>query len=76
MFDRLFKILVAEVPEELSVCEFECPKANCTGRDWAACTLRNQATPHGNRAIQYTVRPAPTEVPASVAVTNKALSSI
>ena len=76
MFDRLFKILVAEVPEELSVCEFECPKATCTWKDWTACTLREQTTPHDNYVIQHTARPAPTEVPAFATLTNKSLSSI
>ena len=39
MLDRLFSILVQEVPEELSVCEFDCPMTKCTVKDWKECSL-------------------------------------
>ncbi|HUT40665.1 MAG TPA: hypothetical protein VM011_04925 [Gammaproteobacteria bacterium] len=39
MLDRLFSILVQEVPEELSFCEFDCAVTKCTVRDWKECSL-------------------------------------
>lgn len=46
MKGRLLKNLIQEVPEELSVCEFECRKSACTARDCAECTMYQQAS-HG-----------------------------
>jgi len=40
MFRRLREMLVQQVPEALSVCEFDCPVTRCTTRTWATCTLR------------------------------------
>jgi len=50
MLHRLRKLLVQEVPENLSVCEFECPVTRCTTSRWAVCTLRAQAASDGYAA--------------------------
>lgn len=42
MFHRLLSMLIQEVPEEISVCEFECPMATCTASNWATCSIRNR----------------------------------
>ena len=42
MFDRLFSRLIQEVPDEISVCEFECPMATCIASNRATCPLRNR----------------------------------
>ena len=31
---------VTEVPEELAICEFECPKNQCSWDEWAQCVRR------------------------------------
>jgi hypothetical protein len=41
MVGRLLKNLVHEVPDELSVCEFDCPYTECTVKDWVECDLRH-----------------------------------
>jgi hypothetical protein len=43
MIAWLLKNLVQEVPEQLSVCEFDCPNNECTISDWVGCELRQQA---------------------------------
>ena len=43
MKDRLLKNLIQDVPEELSVCEFECRKSICTTSDCADCERYQQA---------------------------------
>lgn len=46
MFGSIFYWLkhpVAEVPEELSYCEFECGETECGAHDWCRCTLRQNA---------------------------------
>jgi hypothetical protein len=43
MFDGLqqwLHRLVVAVPEELSVCEFDCHEPNCRMGDWACCRHR------------------------------------
>ena len=47
MIGRLLQKLVDEVPEELSICEFDCPVTKCTARDWSECELRHQAALYG-----------------------------
>jgi len=42
MLRRLRKLLVQEVPEELAVCMFECPRSQCTTQYWATCELRRK----------------------------------
>ena len=64
MIRRLLQNLIQEVPEELSVCEFDCPKTRCTLKDWAECELRNQATLSGNSVTQYKSHKDYTEAPA------------
>lgn len=43
MLAWLMKNLAQEVPEALSVCEFDCPNHECTITDWACCDRRQQA---------------------------------
>ena len=31
---------VTEVPEDLAICEFECPASQCSWDDWAQCVHR------------------------------------
>ena len=31
---------VTEVPEDLAICEFECPESQCSWDDWAQCVRR------------------------------------
>jgi len=64
MIDRLLQMLIQEVPEELSVCEYDCPKTNCTGRNWAECKLRHQSTLRGSSVTQYNTQMVQTEAPA------------
>jgi hypothetical protein len=43
MFPRFMfflKKIVAEVPEDVAVCEFECNKTECVERDWRHCERR------------------------------------
>ena len=63
MIDWLLQKLIQEVPEELSVCEFDCPKTTCTGRDWAECELRHQSTLRGCGDTKYYINIVKTEVP-------------
>jgi hypothetical protein len=43
MIGRLLQSLVQEVPEELSVCEFDCPHTRCIAISRAECELLNEA---------------------------------
>lgn len=46
MFGKLFhwlKIPVAEVPDDIAVCEFECSKTECRRGDWHRCERRLRA---------------------------------
>ena len=57
MFDKLLqwlKIPVAEVSEEMAVCEFDCDKTECLLGDWRQCERRLKAhTPQqGQRGKQ------------------------
>ena len=36
---------VAEVPDDLAICEFDCRKSQCSFDDWSRCTLRISNTP-------------------------------
>jgi hypothetical protein len=64
MIGWLLKNLIQEVPEELSVCEFDCPNNKCTVRDWGACELRHQLALYGSGIGHNTSRMVPVEVPA------------
>jgi len=70
MIDRLLQRFIQEIPEELSVCEFDCPLKKCTERDWAKCELRLQGTLPGSRSAQAYRRKIDIEIPASVLATN------
>ena len=39
---------VAEVPEEIAVCEFDCRKTECLSGNWYQCERRKQGMPHGD----------------------------
>lgn len=39
----LEKNLIQEIPEEFTVCEYECRKNICPYHDWSECELRQQA---------------------------------
>jgi hypothetical protein len=43
MLAWLMKNFVQEVPEQISVCEFDCPNHECTINDWVSCERRQQA---------------------------------
>lgn len=53
MKGRLLKNLVQEVPEDLSVCEFECRKSSCTASDCAECERHQQALQGIHGISQY-----------------------
>jgi hypothetical protein len=70
MFNRLLQRFIQEIPEDLSVCEFDCPLKECTDRDWAKCELRQQGTLPGSRSAQACSRKIDTEIPVGVLVTS------
>jgi hypothetical protein len=40
LWQRIKNRIVQEVPEESAVCEFDCPKDQCTVGEWKACERR------------------------------------
>lgn len=54
MFRRLLDMIVQQVPESLSVCEFECPVTKCTTKIWSACRLRVPELQHGSSVVHFT----------------------
>ena len=48
----ILKNLIQDVPEELSVCEFDCRKSTCTASDLAECELYQQASVDRNVVSQ------------------------
>ena len=64
MIAQLLQKLIKEVPEELSVCEFDCPQTKCTVRDRTECALYRQSMLRGCGVTQYNTRIEQTEVPA------------
>lgn len=64
MFDKLLSWLVQEIPEELSVCEFECCKTECTMSDWAVCRLRRRSVMRDGGVIWRNVYAIETEATA------------
>jgi hypothetical protein len=64
----LLKKIIKEVPEELTVCVFDCPESNCTGRKWAECELRHQNTLCGNDITQHNTPILQLELPAITAI--------
>jgi hypothetical protein len=57
MIGWLLNQIVQEVPEQLSVCEFDCPNNECTISDWVGCELRQQALLQGRGLTRQTVVP-------------------
>jgi hypothetical protein len=39
---RLMRQLIADVPEEIAVCEFDCRECRCTLVEWAVCEKRKR----------------------------------
>ena len=66
MINRLRKMLVQEVPEELSVCMFECPETQCTSTMWAECNLRNNDFPERKNAVNFNAHTAYAPQPANL----------
>lgn len=56
MLDRFIALFVQEVPEELAVCEFDCPVTKCTVRNWAQCTLRTAGVMRGGVGLPQAAR--------------------
>lgn len=75
MFNRLLGMLIEEVPEELSACEFDCTVTRCTARNRDECTLYLHATRRSRDVTQRNPRSVQTEVPAIASVTNELLST-
>jgi hypothetical protein len=65
MIDRLLKMLVQDVPEELSVCEFDCPRIHCYVSDWTACELRYPVAPNATVDACYASALEETEASAN-----------
>ncbi len=42
LWRRLKSMLIADVPDDLAICEFECSKINCRQGEWATCERRIQ----------------------------------
>jgi hypothetical protein len=53
MLAWLMKNFVQEVPERLSVCEFDCPNRECTINDWVSCERRQQARLQGSGVTPF-----------------------
>jgi len=66
MINWLRQRFIQEIPEELSVCEFDCPLKKCTARDWVKCELRQQGTLSGGRSSPAYRRNISIEIPVSV----------
>jgi hypothetical protein len=50
---RLKAQWVAEVPDDLAICEFECRKSECSLDGWANCVRRISGTPKGPGALRH-----------------------
>ena len=72
MIDWLLQRFIQEIPEEISVCEFDCPMTNCTANVWTECELRHQGMLSGGNSsiIQADTRDICAEIPVSVFTTN------
>lgn len=47
MFGKMFewfRVPVAEVPDDIAICEFECGKTECQVGDWLHCERRLRAS--------------------------------
>jgi hypothetical protein len=76
MINWLLQRFIKEIPEDISVCEFDCPLTKCTASVWAACELRHRGMLYGSGITTqaYTRKIYPeipaTEITASVFSTN------
>jgi len=61
---RVLDNIIQEVPEALSVCEFDCPYNECTVRDWVECELRHQASLRVSGITRYNTHMVRIEAPA------------
>jgi hypothetical protein len=66
MLNRLRKMLVQEVPEELSACAFKCSETRCTYTMWAECSLRSNDFPEHKNAVDFKAHTARTGKPISL----------
>ena len=64
MIGRLLNNLIQEVPEELSVCEFDCPYTECTVKDWVECELRHHPMLRASQIAPYPTHTVSKEAPA------------
>jgi hypothetical protein len=71
MIDWLRQRFIQEIPDELSVCEFECRLKKCSESHWTKCELRLQGTLPGNRSALMYGRNTHTEIPVSVLATSE-----
>ena len=59
MFGKLlkwFRIPVANVPEEIAVCEFDCNKTECLLGDWEQCERRRNVQAGQQRNLDNRAR--------------------
>ena len=63
MLDWLLQKVIKEVPEELSFCEFECPRSKCCVTDGEVCDLLPRAMPRKRNISRYSSREVETELP-------------
>ncbi|MGO9924082.1 MAG: hypothetical protein ACLQIB_56475 [Isosphaeraceae bacterium] len=40
LWQRFKSLLIADVPEDIAICEFDCSKNQCTYGEWATCQRR------------------------------------
>ena len=40
LLHRISKEIVEEVPPEIALCEFDCPKTRCSFKEWETCPRR------------------------------------
>ena len=66
MLGRLREIFIQEVPEELTVCVFDCPVTKCTSSMWAECDLRSKVFPERKDAVNLNSCTVHTEEPISI----------
>ncbi len=64
MFDNLLQWFIQEIPEELSVCEFDSRRPVCMINDWAVCELRYQITADNKGVILHNIFEVKTETAA------------
>jgi hypothetical protein len=72
MINWLLQRFIQDVPEEISFCEFECPRSKCCMSDWAVCDLNQKAMPSPRSFTRYraSVRDDQPELPVFARLTN------